>query len=246
MSRFAPVLRRISAGLDLPQATKSRILLEMAGDMEDLYQHHLSRGSDEAEALRRAEEAFAASDEALKHLARVHERGGRFADRVTSQVGSIWEKALLLIWVLAVILLVGTVATEERFFVIVSPFIWPIAGLALAALALALRKLNELFLKKPPDVRRLRSGLSVLLFLAGASLAVSGCGLLYHMRWYADQAVEGAPETVFMMYAGWMLASSSMMIVGLLTAILTALVWFMLASLVSRAENREADTLLGN
>ena len=76
MSRFAEVLTRISAGLDLPQATRSRILLEMAGDLEDLYQHHRSQGLDEAQATRRAEEAFVASDEALKHLAHIHEASG--------------------------------------------------------------------------------------------------------------------------------------------------------------------------
>ncbi len=38
---------------------------------------------------------------------------------------------------------------------------------------------------------------------------------------------------------------SALMIAGLLTAILTALVWFLLANLVARAERREADVLLG-
>jgi hypothetical protein len=245
MSRFAGVLRQVNDGLDLPQPTRSRILLEMAGDLEDLFQHHLSQGFDEAEAARRAEEAFVASDEALKHLARIHESGGRFTDRVTRQVGSLWEKVLLVVWVLAVIFLASTVATEERFFLIVSPFVWPIAGLAASTFGFTLWKLYELFVRKPPDVRRLRSGLSVLLFIAGASLAVSSCGLFYNMRWLAFRAFEGAPESVFRMAGGWFLATSSMMIIGLLTAILSALVWFLLANLVARAESREAVALLG-
>jgi hypothetical protein len=102
MSRFAKVLNKVSDALDLPQPTRSRIVLEMAGDLEDLYQHHLAQGLDEEQAARRAEEAFAASEEALKHLSRIHESGGGLADRVVLQAGSWWEKALLLIWLLAV------------------------------------------------------------------------------------------------------------------------------------------------
>ncbi len=244
MSRFAKVLRRVSDELDLPQPTRSRILLEIAGDLEDLYEHHRAAGLDEEQAARRAEEAFAASGEALKRLARIHEADASLADRVTRQVGTWWEKVLLVIWLLAAILVARAVVTEVHFFVIVSPFVWVIVGLAVAALAFTLWKLYGLFLGKPPAPRRLRSGLSVLLFLAAASLVVSVCGFFYHLRWYAFQTWNQAPEAVFMMFGNWTLAISSMMIVGLLTAIFTSLVWFLLANLVTRVENREAEALL--
>ncbi len=244
MTRFARTLRKINEGLDLPQPTRSRILLEMAGDLEDLYQHHLSQGLDPDTAARRAEEAFAASDEALRHLARIHRSGASLADRLARQVGSPWEKALLVAWILAFIFIAGQVTTQEGFFVIVSPFVWPIAGLALTGFAFTLWKVYELVLKRPPDLRRLRSGLGVLLFLAAASLAISVCGFFYHLRWYAYQTYEGAPETVFVMFATWTRAISSMMVVGLLTAVLTAVVWFLLTSLVTRIEGRRADALL--
>ncbi|MCP4203263.1 MAG: hypothetical protein GY769_15170 [bacterium] len=244
MSRFAEVLRQVSAELDLPQPTKSRILLEMAGDLEDLYQHHLSRGLDEAAAAQSAEEAFVASDEALKHLARIHESGARLSDRAARQVGTLWEKALLVIWVLAVILLVGKVATEERFFYMVSPFVWPIVALAVAAFAFSMWKLYELFLRKPPDVRRLRSGLNTLLFLSAVTLAVSASGYLYNLRWLAYNSYESAPEVIFRMAGTWFLATSSMVILGLSTATFTALMWFLLANLVARFERREVNALL--
>ena len=246
MSRFAGVLKRISDGLDLPQPTRSRILLEMAGDLEDLYEHHRDQGLDEEEALQRAEEAFVASDEALKHLARIHETSGGLTDRVTRQVGSWWEKILLLIWLVAVILVAGAVITKVHFFVIISPFVWPIVGLAVAALAFTSWKLHQLFLRKPPDPRSFRSGLGVLLFAAAASLALAVCGFFYHLRWYAMRAWEGGPEHLFGMFSAWTLAVSSLMIIGLLTAIFTALVWFLLAGLVARAENREAAALLAS
>ena len=244
MRRFANVLRKASSELDLPRATKSRILLEMAGDLEDLYQHHLSQGLNTAEAERRAVDAFAASDEALKHLARIHESGGGLTERVARQAGTAWEKALLVLWILAVLLITIGILSQERFFMVVSPFVWPLTAVAVAALGFTLWKVYELFLRKPVEVRRLRSGLGVLLFLATASLALSACGFFYHLRWYAFRTYEAAPEAPFLMFTTWSLAISSMMIIGLLTATLTGLVWFLLTSMVGRIENREADALL--
>lgn len=245
MSRFAAVLRRASDRLELPESIKSRILLEMAGDLEDLYQHHLDQGLDPAEAARRAEEAFATSDEALRHLANIHRSGpGRLTDRLTSPVETWWEKVLLVVLVAAFVAITATTATHERFFLVVSPFVWPIAGLAVAAFGVSLWKLYQVFFRRPADVRRLRSGLGGLLFVVVASLAVSVSGFFFHLYQYAARAFAGAPETVFRMYGVWALLTSTMMILGLLTAILTALVWFLLSNLVARIEQREATSLL--
>ena len=242
MSRFSGVLRQVSDGLDLPQPTKSRILLEMAGDLEDLYQHHLAEGLDEHEAARRADEAFAATDEELKRLSRLHRSSG-LTDRVAQQVGSWWERLLLVIWVLAVLGIAGRVATTERFFRIVSPFLWPVVALAVAAFAIGIWKLYELS-RRPPTLDRLRSGLSSLPFIAAASVAIALCGLFYHLQWWAFAASDGPEERVFLLAGPWILAVSSLMVVSLLTAVLASLVWFLLARLVARIEHREAEALL--
>ena len=42
----------------------------------------------------------------------------------------------------------------------------------------------------------------------------------------------------------WTQAVSSLMVLGLLTAVLASLAWFVLASLAARIENRQADALL--
>ena len=243
MKRFAAVLKHVSDRLEIPQPTKSRILLEMGADLEDAYRHHLARGLGEEEAVRRAEEAFAVSDEALRHLARIHLEGGPLADRLISQIGSLWAKILLVLWVLAVLLIASRVATTERFFELVSPFVWPILGLAVGAFGVSLWKLFEL-LRRSPDFRRLRFGLDFLLFAAGASLALSACGFFYHLRWWAFQTYQNAPEAFFSIAGYWMLAVSSMMVLGLLTAILAGLAWFLLASLVNRIESRRAEALI--
>ena len=58
MTRFAPLLKSINDRLDLPQPTKSRIILEIAADLEDLYQFYQNQGMNESEAAQKAEEKF--------------------------------------------------------------------------------------------------------------------------------------------------------------------------------------------
>jgi hypothetical protein len=245
MNRFAPVLQKARDQLRVPEPTRTRILLEMAADLEDSYQFYLSRGHDEAEASRRAEEAFGSSDEALKHLARIHESGvGGIGDRISGQVGRIWEKVLLLVVLIFEAWFAINVLTQKGFFLFLSPFVWPIAGLALAALSVTIWKLYQVFSGSGSDVRQLRTGLGVLLFCAGASLAVAGCGFLFHMQRFFRVNWRQAPEALYMNFAGWMMEISSMMTVGLLTAIFIALVWFVLSNLVKRAELREIEALL--
>ena len=245
MNRFADVLKQARDQLQLPEPSRSRILLEIAADLEDSYQFFLSQGLDEATAAQKAEEAFGTSEESLKHLARIHKSNmGGIADRVSGPGVRVWEKILLMLLIAFEIWLAVKVLSDGAFFVHLSPFVWPIAGLALSAIAITGWKLFQIFSRSGQDVRRLRSGLGVLLFLAGASLAVAGCGFLFHLQRFFRLNVENAPESLVMNLAGWMIQISSMMTLGLLTAILTALMWFVLAGLVARSEMRQMETLL--
>lgn len=245
MSRFAHVLKQAGDQLRVPEPTRSRILLEMAADLEDSYRHYLAQGLDEDEAMRRAEEAFATSDEAVRHLSRIHGRGiGSAADRLFLQIGTVWSKLLMVVLLGFEILLAVRVLSDRWFFVHPSPFLWPVAALALAAFLFTIWKLVQIFSRPAADVRRLRTGLGLPLFFAGASLAVAGLGFLYHLQRFFRLNSQGAPETLFMNFAGWMVSISSLMTVGLLTAILAGLVWFVLSGLVTRSEVREIESLL--
>ena len=97
MNRFAHVLKHAEDRLRAPEPARTRILLEMAADLEDGYRHYLERGLDEADAARRAEEAFSTSDETLRLLERVHQRsyGGSSTTRFFHRVGTVWSTALL-------------------------------------------------------------------------------------------------------------------------------------------------------
>lgn len=54
MNRFGARLREIHERIDLPQPLKSRIILEIASDMNDTYEELRGRGLGEEEAARRA------------------------------------------------------------------------------------------------------------------------------------------------------------------------------------------------
>lgn len=245
MNRFADVLNRVRDRLEIPEPARTRIVLEMAADLEDSYSYYLEQGNNEAKAERLAREAFGTSDEALGHLIKVHQSGiGGLADRVSSQVGRFWARSLLAILLLFELWLARVVLTEEAFRFYVSPFVWPIAALALMGFGFTVWKLVQIFSKSGGSVSRLRSGLSVLLFCSGASLVVSFSGLFYHLQRFFRLNFERAPESLFMNFAGWMASMSSMMTIGLLVAILSALVWFVLSSAVARAEMRQMEALL--
>jgi hypothetical protein len=217
----------------------------MAADLEDSFEFFRSQGMDEAEATRRAEEAFGSSEEALGLLSKIHESGAcGFGDRVTGQVGGVGARLLLVVLLIFEVWLAGMVLTRETFWVHLSPFVWPVIGLAVVAFSFSIWKLSQIFSKSRRDVRQLRTGLGVLLFCAGASLAVATTGLLFHLQRFFRLNVPNAPESLVINSAGWMIEISSMMTISLLVAILTALVWFVLSSVVARAEMREVDNLL--
>lgn len=245
MTRFADVLKQTEDRLRAPEPSRTRILLEMAADLEDSYQHHLAQGCDEAEAIRRAEEAFGTSDEALRLLERVHQPGfSSSADRFFHQLGSIWAKILLVVLLGFEILLAVRVSSTRSFFVHPSPFLWPVGLLALAAIVFTAWKLTQIFSRGGSDVRRLRTGLGIPLFFAGGSLAVAFLGFLFHLQRFFRLNADQAPDALFMNFAGWMVSISSLMTIGLMTAILAGLVWFVLSGLVFHSEARQVESLL--
>lgn len=248
MSRFADTLRRAREQLEVPEPARSRILLEMAADLEDSYQAYREQGCGEAEAARRAEEAFSTSTEALEQLARLHRlqeaSRDRAGDRLSGQVGRWWERLLLVLIVVFEVAVALKIVLDEGFFLFLSPFVWPIVALALAAFVVTLWKLRQIFARAGVDVRRLRRGLGTLLFFSAGSLGLAICGFLFDLKEFFRVSADEAPEALFYNFAGWTLRISSLMTIGLVVAFLTALVWFVLTNLIARGEAREIEALL--
>jgi hypothetical protein len=245
MTMFSSVLNDVESRLRVSEPARTRILLEIAADLEDSYRHFLDQGLDDREAARRAEEAFSTSDETLRLLERVHQPSfGGPVSRFFHQVGTIWSTTLLFLLLVFELLLALRITSDRSFLVDPSPFLWPIALLAVGGIIFTLWKVAQIVYRRGGDVRQLKSGLGIPLFVAGASLAVAFLGFLFHLQRFFRVNAQGAPETLFINFAGWMISISSLMTIGLLTAILASLVWFVLSGLVIHREAREMERLL--
>lgn len=244
MTRFGDVLRATGARLHLPQPAKSRILLEIAADMEDLYELHLAAGASSEDARRRTIEQCDLSDAALAELVRVHTTGlRRFLDQLGERTRSRWERAVLIALVLFLAIVAGRQLLATDLFLNAGRLVWPIALLTLAAVALFLRKVYVLHIRKDHDVRRLRTGLTALLGLGATNLLVGGYG--YWIELYvALKRIAPESPPVLQILAEWFFQGSALLIVTFLAAILCGLLWFALTNSVARIEQAEAAVIL--
>lgn len=148
MNRFVHVLRRVERRLEAPEPERSRILMEMAGDLEDLYRTYRERGLDEAEALRRTEEWLAPSAPALESLQSVHLPA---VERLLRRLGGTARGRLELGLVTLVSLAAvgGGVLPVLRAGVLTasSPGLWVVAGLTAAGLGAAVSQGYALFVR---------------------------------------------------------------------------------------------------
>lgn len=244
MKRFTEILRQTNERLDLPQPIKSRIILEMAADLEDLYQFHRNRGLDESDALREAKDAFNLSPGALEQLVEIHTTPfRRFLDRLSAQAQTFWERIFLALLLVFFAVFIGPSLLRSEMLVHAGVFLWPIAGTTFAALYLATRKIYDLYIKKDHRVRPLRRGLTLLIALAGVDVVIGIQGFIFLVH---------SSFTLFLITTGpmnqdlgkWMIQSSATAVVSLLVAIITAVIWFVLANKVAAIERAEVVYLL--
>jgi hypothetical protein len=244
MTRFKELLGRTAQKLDLPQPARSRVLLELAGDLEALFDLYVRRGVDETEAARRVEEKFAVSDDVLEQLTRLHRFAlRRWLDRLSEQAQTRWERSILAALILFVIVVTGPKLMTTTFIRDASGWIWVVAAIALMALALAAAKTYQLFLKGDHRPGHLRTGLPAIIFLGCASLFTGFFGLVLGLyRDLARMAAGMGPLPAPML--DWLLGSIATMTASLMVAVLCAVVWFFLMSKVKRIEQAEAALLL--
>jgi hypothetical protein len=244
MSRFSSLLRRTSDRLDLPQPQKSRILLEIAADLDDLYDFYISQGMTEEDAASKASEKFDLSDEALSELIEVHESMiRRFLGLISSQARSKWEKGVLSLVILFIAAYSGKQVASRQLLRDAGGFIWPVAGFTVAAAAVAVWQFYRLYIKKDHDIRRLRYGFSWLL-LAGCGSAVTGIlgSSIGMYRTVGRMLVEGGSILKFII--DWGISSSALMMAALLSATAAGTIWSILAGKAGRIEEAEAAWLL--
>lgn len=243
MGRFDRVLRRAERRLEAPEPERSRILTEMALDLEDLYRSYRDRGLGEAEARRRAETWLAPSPAALESLQTVHRPAfDRFLDRLGGTTRGRVELGLVaLVSLLAVgggvlsVLRSGALPAS-------SPGLWIVAALGVGGLAVGLSQGFALFVRGerpgPGWRRRIRRVLA-------ASAAAALAGLLAGV---VRLTVTLAPPEAEISSTLWaqVATASGVAAVGLSASLLLALLWLVLrarAAVVVRARRELRRTV---
>ncbi len=244
MTRFADILQETNDRLDLPQPTKSHIVLEVAADLDDLFQHYISQGCSESEAIKKTKEKIDLSDGAIKQLARIHEPPlQRFMDRLSEQGQAKWEGSTLLILLLFVVVFTGPQLFSTRLFALSSKFSWPVLVLSVPALFIAISKFYQLYIKKDHNIRRLRSGLTPLITIVGANMLVGICGYVIGVFSYIKLMLSDMEMLIYYLYKG-VLAISAMLILCIVAVVVTALIWFILSNKIKSIEQAEVSFLL--
>ena len=138
MSRFTEALSETADRLTVPQSVRSRILLEVAADMDDLYKAYTDRGL-EGEAAREAVlEHFDLSDEALEDLVRVHASPIQgVLNGLSGQPGQGWEKTVLAGLVIGVLAALYGLVSQNGLLGAASAFVWPVMAVTVVAVGLA-------------------------------------------------------------------------------------------------------------
>jgi hypothetical protein len=237
MPRFDEALRRVAASLDLPQPDRSRILEEIAVDLEELRAELVRRGVPEEKAEARAVELLAPSEVAVRALVDVHEPLYRsFARRFAPSVMRRSERMGLLLVTAAALAAAVLPVLRSGLPRDPSPFLLPIVALLAGLLALAGRKAMQLWVEKDHELRRLRSGMTTL--LVGSCLAI-GCavvGFVFELYRLMLGVEVGSPESIGPLLVGWILDTSVLVGAGLVTALAGGLCWFLLLQKVEAVE----------
>lgn len=243
MSRFNALLQQTARQLDIPQPTRSRVLLEMAADLEDLFEHYRRRGLDDAQAARLVQDKFELSDAVLAQLVWLHRAPlRRWLDRFSEQAQTLWERVVLTVVVIVVGASSGRLLLGSPLLRDASAFVWPVLTIALLVAAVTLVKVYGLFVKQDHRLGRLRRGLPLLLLLACGSFLTGLIGLLVGL--YAALARFGAsgdPRSAQLPATA--LGASATLVIALLVALVATLIWFLLMHKVKRVEDAELQLL---
>jgi hypothetical protein len=240
MSRFNQFLRNTGERLALPKATRSSILVEIAADLEDLFQHYIEQGLSEDEAAAQAEEKVGMSDEALAELVRIHSDARGWTDRMERQIQPFWERTAMALIVLFFVVMAAT-DTHVKLLAHTTIFVWPIVGIVIALVAIL--AFQMLRLSNETNPRRLRESLVTPLFLGAASVLIGflGAGIELY-RTLIGMVVR--PETATNMFAKTILEITSTLAISLLVALGAGVVWFVLAGRINRIEDRAASNFM--
>jgi hypothetical protein len=258
MNKFVPLLQKINEKLDLPQPIKSRIILEMVADLNDLYETYRSKGLSEEEAIQKTEEKFDVSEDTIKELAQVHTTGFRkYLDKLSQRSKVTWETIILSFMVLSIAVYSSQTIFKTTFVQNASIFVYPISIVFLGIVIISISKFYQLYIQKDHDQLKLRSGMNLIIDLGIINILTGGFGYIFvilssggvgefYVPFLLIIFTVTSPESLQMLITitQTMIKISSLMMICILSTMLSALIWFGLMNKISKIEQAEAEILL--
>jgi hypothetical protein len=244
MKRFAAVLRNIDKVLDIPQPSRSRVILEIAADMQDLYEHHISRGLDDEQAHRRTVEEFDLSAEEIAAIARVHDSPlKRVLDRFSVRTRGLLERTVLALTLIPVALVGYRLTQSGGLFRDCGIWVWPLLAGAVAALALGVSKWYALFVVKEHNVRAVRKRLDTVLFIALGQLGTGFVGMYVGLlQTWVTSSADKVMTTLYL--AHWLQRSSALLSAAMIMALVSSLIWIVNSGKAVSVEQYEAELII--
>jgi hypothetical protein len=244
MNGFTDVLAETGSRLTVPEPARSRILLELAADMEDLFETYVGRGQSEAQAREAVLEHFDLSDESLRELVRVHATPLRgMLNGLSTQAGSVWERVVLGVVVVGVALLLGRSLFQGGLFASASVVIWGVLAAGVVAVALAGIHGRRILGLAASDVRKPSRGVDLILGLAVLEAFLGFAGVWVELYRTALRLAETPPQALVLLVE-WLEMAAATLTLTLLLAIGTALLWFLVAGRAARVDRQSAAALV--
>ena len=257
MNRFSSLLNNINDRLEVPQPTKSRILLEIAADLEDTYTYYRDQGCTEEEATQRAQEKFILDDMALADLTLIYQTPlKKWLDRFSTQMQSRWERTILVLTILTVVAVSGRAILSSHFFQNAGLFVWPIWATALGGIFIFLMTFYNLYLLKEHHLKNTIKQVNSLAYLGIGCLVLGLLGYFYELLKNGINTilpggslvtiictVTDSPEHMMNLYHCFV-SSSTVMMASLLSTLVLGLFWHILLSKSAEIEMADAAALL--
>ncbi len=254
MKKFTNLLTEINNKLDLPQPLKSRVLLEVSGDIQEMYAAYIERGLSEEEAELKTKDKFSFTEDTIDDLIQIHSTPyRRWFNKLSQRAQSTWEQLLLALIFALVLFSFAQVITSTPFFTSASKFVYPILLTLLFVTVLFVTKFYQLYLKKDHNVKKVRSGLDWMLYFCGASLFFGMTGYFGEMYLSSGSVQFLGPYFIISLLTDsntlhysveWMMRSSAMLMTCCTSVLITLLFWFILINKASKIEEAEASILL--
>jgi len=254
MNQFTDLLRNLNSKIDLPQPAKSRIILEIAADLNDTYHLYQKRGLSKTEAANKAREKFELSDEIISDLSSIHTNLFRqWLDRTIGKSQALWEKVLFITIFLFLLISTVYIVTKNPFFAEASLFVYPILAALIMATILWSVKFYQLYIKKDHRLKRLRYGLSWFKILGLINLFTGISG--YFLELYLSKAevlflgplfiilIQDTNEELLSIIE-LLSKNASLILICMLVIMITAILWLIIVEKINSIEQAEAAMLL--